>query len=96
MKALPVLFVLILSLNATACPFSIIEQNDKFFLILKRVGELPGKKEHFTKDLRRGLQEVDVKEKDKKEVRKVRVRVIHDSDNREQLETILKSRCSSN
>jgi hypothetical protein len=93
MKSLSVILLLTTSLNLLACQFSIVEQDSKFFLVLKRVGELPSKKETIEQPLRRGLQEVKVKKADEKEKINVRLRVIHDSNDRESLEKILKSRC---
>jgi hypothetical protein len=95
MKSLSVILLLTTSLNLLACQFSIVEQDSKFFLVLKRVGELPDEKEKIKQRLRRGLQEVKVKKKDEKEDRSVRLRVIHDSNDRESLEKILRSRCST-
>ena len=94
MKSLGVILLFTISLNLLACQFSIVEQGSKFFLVLKRVGELPNEKETIDKPLRRGLQEVKVKKTDNKEQRNIRLRVIHDSNEREPIEKILKSRCS--
>jgi hypothetical protein len=99
MKSLSVIIMFLTSLNLLACPFSIVEQDSKFFLILKRIGELPNESELIDQKLRRGLQEVNVKKNNKGESkierRKVRIRVLYDSVDRDVLEKVLKTRCSS-
>ena len=94
MKSLSVILLLTTSLNLLACQFSVVEQDSRFYLVLKRIGDLPADKEKFAKKLRRGLQEVDVSSAEK-EKRKVRVKVLYDSDDREKLEQIVKTRCTN-
>lgn len=77
-----------------ACNYTILEQNGSYFLALKRIGEFPEKEEKITQTLRRGLQEVDISNKDSKETRNVRFRVFYDSTNRKDVEEMLKMRCS--
>lgn len=78
-----------------ACRFQMIKQNDKYLLVLKRIGEFPKiKKEKFSKELnRRGLQNLKVKDKETNEERDVRVRVIYDSEKKETIERMVKTRC---
>ena len=93
MKILLCIILLSTSLNLLACQFSVVEQEGRFYLVQKRIGDLPGEKEKFEKNLRRrGLQEVEVLN-DKKEKRKVRVRVRYDSDERATLDKIVETRC---
>ena len=81
---------------ALACNATILEQDGRFFLAVKRVGDIPTKNEVHEKKLRRGFQEVnlsDKKDKEKKEVRKSRLKIVYDSEDREVIEKMLKTRC---
>jgi len=99
MKAL-ITILLLFSTNITlACNATILEQDGRFFLAVKRVGDIPTKDEVPEKKLRRGFQEVnlsDKKDKEKKEVRKSRLKIVYDSDDREVIEKMLKTRCPNN
>jgi hypothetical protein len=77
----------------SACPFTMVEQDGRYLLIQKRLGEPPNIKEETAKPLnRRGLQEVKVKDKEGIE-RTARVRVIYDSDDKAEIQRIIDGRC---
>ena len=96
MKALITILLLFSTNIALACNATILEQDGRFFLAVKRVGDIPTKNEVPEKKLRRGFQEVnlsDKKDKEKKEVRKSRLKIVYDSEDREVIEKMLKTRC---
>ncbi len=72
-----------------------VEQEGRYLLVQKRLGEPPRLEDEVAKPLnRRGLQEVKVKDKKTGEVRESRVRVIYDSDNKAEIERIVEGRCN--
>jgi hypothetical protein len=99
MKALLTILFLLSTNFALACNATILEQDGKFFLAVKRVGDIPTENEVPEKKLRRGFQEislVDKKDKESKEPRKARLRIVYDSDDRDVIEKMLKTRCPNN
>ena len=100
MKALFTILFIFSTNIALACNATILEQDGRFFLAVKRVGDIPTEDEVPDKKLRRGFQEVslsDKKDKDKdtnsKTSRIARLKIVYDSDDREVIEKMLKTRC---
>lgn len=106
MKLLILIFALSFNGLALACNATILEQDGKYFLAIKKIGDFPSKDEKPDQKLRRGLQEVDiVAKKDKKEKteastenakeesRKSRMKIIYDSSDKAVIERMLKARC---
>jgi hypothetical protein len=102
MKALITILLLFSTNIAVACNATILEQDGRFFLAVKRVGDIPTKNEVPEKKLRRGFQEVSLtekenkkeeKDKETKKPRKARLKIVYDSDDREVIEKMLKTRC---
>jgi len=96
MKALLLLITLCSANFSLACDFSIIEQDGRYYLALKRIGALPGKDQKVKEKLRIGLQEVTVVNKEKEKQSKdyeARLRVYYSSEKREEVERMLKLRC---
>ena len=89
-----IFLLFIISTQSFACQYSIIEQNGRFFLTNTLIGSAPSKHEKVDEELRQGLQEVTVSNKhtDKKE--EARYRIIYQSDNRKEVEDMLKFRCA--
>lgn len=97
MKALLLFITLCSTSFCYACDFSIIEQDGRYYLALKRIGELPSKDQKVKEKLRIGLQEVTVvsKEDDKQSKNHdARLRIYYSSEKREEVERMLKLRCS--
>lgn len=99
MKKFLALTIFLLSINSFACNVTILEQENRYFLAIKKVGELPSEDEIPEKKLRRGLQEIEVSKKKKddssetSESRKSRFKIIYDSEDRDVIERMLKTRC---
>ncbi len=99
MKKLFALTIFLLSIKSLACNVTILEQDGKYFLAIKKVGELPSEDEVPEKKLRRGLQEIEVSKKKKEDSteesksRKSRFKIIYDSEDRDVIERMLKTRC---
>jgi hypothetical protein len=93
MKILTLLSILV-SASSFACPFSMVEQDGRFLLVQKRLGDPPSPDDKIAKPLnRRGLQEITIKDKSG-EIRKARVRVIFDSADKAEIQRVVEGRCS--
>jgi hypothetical protein len=64
MQKLILIFVLfVLSNPSFSCRYSIMEQNGRYFVYHKLVGDLPAKDEKISSDLTRGIRDVKVEKK---------------------------------
>jgi hypothetical protein len=100
MKVFITIIFLLTTNLALACNASILEQDGKYFLAIKKVGDMPGEDEVSEKKFRRGLQEVSFSDKSEepndkeiKESRKSRIKIIYDSTDRKVIERMYKTRC---